>query len=148
MYRLEIKSLEELDFFSEKLAKVLDLEDVISLEGDLGAGKTSLVTYLMKHLDYDGEVTSPSFSLVNIYEGRIRVNHLDLYRLESPEEIQSFEYEDYFYPRSSVTFIEWPSKAEGFLPRGINKFKILVNPDNTRTIEIESKKYEKKLGDN
>jgi tRNA threonylcarbamoyladenosine biosynthesis protein TsaE len=83
---------------------------VIGLSGDLGAGKTQLVKGFARGLGFTGRVSSPTFALVNIYEGgRLTLFHLDLYRLDTPEQILSTGLEDYLQPRG-VTVIEWAER--------------------------------------
>lgn len=83
---------------------------VIALSGDLGAGKTQLVKGLAKGLNVSGRVQSPTFSLVNIYEGgRLPLYHLDLYRLETPTQIVAAGLEPYFEP-DGVAVVEWAER--------------------------------------
>jgi tRNA threonylcarbamoyladenosine biosynthesis protein TsaE len=80
---------------------------VIGLCGDLGAGKTQLVKGLARGLAIDARVHSPTFALVNVYtEGRLPLFHLDLYRLDTPEQITAAGLEEYLHP-DGVTVIEW-----------------------------------------
>ena len=87
---------------------------VIALSGDLGAGKTQLVKGLARGLGVTMRVHSPTFTLVNEYGGgRLRLFHLDLYRLETPEQIHSAGLEEYLQP-DGVSVIEWAERlAEG-----------------------------------
>jgi tRNA threonylcarbamoyladenosine biosynthesis protein TsaE len=89
---------------------------VIALSGDLGAGKTQLVKGLARGLDITSRVHSPSFTLVNVYTGgRLTLYHLDLYRLETPEQILSAGIEEYLKP-DGVTVIEWAERWFGPSP--------------------------------
>lgn len=142
-----IKSLEDLDKFAEILAKNIKIQDVFSLVGDLGAGKTTLVQMLGKYLGVDDYITSPTFSLVNIYEGKFNFYHLDLYRLDSPEEMENLDFESYFYP-DGITFIEWADQARGYLPDDMIEIyirqrdgfrEIEIGADNDRAKELERK---------
>ena len=100
-----INNLEELKKFADKLAPILEDGDVINLKADMGAGKTTLVTAICKNYGiYD--TSSPTFALVNIYEGDRTVYHLDLYRFEDPDEILDIDFETYFYPEGAITFLE------------------------------------------
>lgn len=88
---------------------------VLGLSGDLGAGKTQLVKGLARGLGITARVHSPTFALVNIYEGgRLTLFHLDLYRLDTPEQIASAGLEEYLQPRG-VTVIEWAERWFGAL---------------------------------
>lgn len=138
--KIKIENLKQLEDFAEKLAQKLEKNDVISLIGDLGAGKTTLVQYLAKELGVDDYVTSPTFSIVNIYDGDIEINHLDLYRLENPSELEQIDYETYFYPEG-ISFIEWAIRGQGYLPDGMIEITI-TQKDDYRIIEIDDK-YER-----
>jgi tRNA threonylcarbamoyladenosine biosynthesis protein TsaE len=83
---------------------------VIGLTGDLGAGKTQLAKGVARGLGFEGRVHSPTFTLVNQYEGgRLPLFHVDLYRLETPEQIIAAGLEEYFHP-AGVSVIEWPER--------------------------------------
>jgi tRNA threonylcarbamoyladenosine biosynthesis protein TsaE len=91
---------------------------VIGLSGDLGAGKTQLVQGLARGLGITARVQSPTFALVNAYNGgRLRLFHLDLYRLETPEQVIGAGLEEYFQP-AGVTVIEWAERWFGEKPGG------------------------------
>lgn len=137
-----IKSIQDMKWLADKLIPYLKNGDVFTLNGDLGAGKTTLVSLIANRLNVEETPTSPTFSLVNIYNGDMVINHLDLYRLESPEEIESFEYEEYFYPENSITFIEWPERAQEYLPRDIVKITIKMGEDGTRLVDIDGIDFE------
>jgi tRNA threonylcarbamoyladenosine biosynthesis protein TsaE len=86
---------------------------VIGLSGDLGTGKTQFVKGFARGLGFTGRVSSPTFALVNIYEGgRLTLFHLDLYRLDTPDQIISAGLEEYLQPRG-VTVIEWAERWFG-----------------------------------
>lgn len=123
-------NLEEFKNVCEIIASNIKKGDVISLKGDLGAGKTTMVQNIMNYFNYDKEVTSPTFSLVNIYDGDLLVYHLDLYRLDNPDEILDIDYESYFYPEDEITFIEWAEKAGDFLPEDIIHITIRKDADD------------------
>lgn len=132
-----VNSLTDMKALADRLTENLENGQVYLLRGDLGAGKTTLVKMIADNLNIEESAGSPTFALVNIYNGDVTINHLDLYRLEFPEEIESFEYEDYFYPSESVTFIEWPEKAESYLPRDFIEINIVHAQDGARLIEID-----------
>lgn len=89
--------------------------DVLSLTGELGAGKTCFVKGLAEGLGVKVTVTSPTFALLKTYHGRIDLHHLDLYRLDKTEELLDIGIEDYL-PGDGVTVIEWGEKAASILP--------------------------------
>jgi len=99
--------------------------DIICLSGPLGAGKTVFARGVAEGLGYTGRVTSPTFTIVNVYEGgRLPLYHFDLYRLEGGiADLEGIGYEDYFYA-GGVCLIEWPEMAEGAMPPGALQVEI------------------------
>jgi len=84
--------------------------DLVLLEGPLGAGKTAFVRLVAEALGVSHGVRSPSFTIANIYQGRVTVNHLDLYRLDGEEDEDVFALEEYLTP-DAITLVEWPERA-------------------------------------
>lgn len=113
--------------------------DIFCLVGPLGAGKTVFAQGLAKALGYDGRVTSPTFTLMNTYEGGIMpLYHFDLYRLEGETDLESIGYEDYFYS-NGVSLVEWPERAGDSIPETAIWLKISANLEddmNYREITI------------
>jgi tRNA threonylcarbamoyladenosine biosynthesis protein TsaE len=106
------RSPEETQALGEAWGRAARCGDVVALRGDLGAGKTQWVKGLARGLGFAGRVHSPTFTLVNVYTGgRLALFHLDLYRLETPEQILSAGLEEYLRP-SGVTVIEWAERWE------------------------------------
>ena len=101
----------------EAIGRCLNKGDIIALSGELGSGKTCFTQGLAKGLDVLAgyNVTSPTFTLLNEYPGRIRLYHLDVYRLSGPRDIEEIGYEDYFYG-PGVIVIEWAEKVERLVP--------------------------------
>lgn len=97
---------------------------VITLSGDLGAGKTTLVRGMLRGLGFEGRVKSPSYGLVESYEvGGLEIHHLDLYRLGDPEELDFIGIEDLVRP-DAVLLIEWPERGRGRLPESSTRIRI------------------------
>lgn len=124
MVKIVLRGLKNTEEFGEKLGSLLQGGDILSLNGDLGAGKTTLTKSIGKGLGVEDYITSPTFALINEYEGRFRVYHFDVYRLDDVESLYDLGFEDYFYS-DGVTIVEWGDRIKEFLP------------DNTINIEIE-----------
>ena len=111
--------------------------DIVCLFGQLGAGKTVLVKGIAAGLGVSiAEVISPSFTIARQYEGRLKLSHLDLYRLDR-ESILEMGYEDYLYG-DSVALIEWADRLEGYLPDKYLKVEIKILSEKVRQIDITS----------
>lgn len=117
MMQIKINGLEETKDFGIKLGKLLNSGDILCLNGDLGAGKTTLTKSIGLGLGVTDYITSPTFALINEYEGRIPVYHFDVYRLANVEELYDLGFDDYFYGKG-VCIIEWADKIEKLLPKG------------------------------
>lgn len=139
---LLIKNREEIIKLGEKIGKLAFPNMVITMEGDLGAGKTTMTKGIAKGLGVEGIVNSPTFTIMKIYEGRLTLYHLDVYRIENPE--TDFELEEYF-EYGGVSVIEWANQIKPLLPDEYLKIEILDIGDNQRTLTLESnsEKYEK-----
>jgi len=120
-----------------KIADAFPQGGLIFLHGDLGTGKTTLVRGLLRHLGFKGTVKSPTYALVEPYHIASRdIYHFDLYRLADPEELEYMGGRDYL-SSDALCLIEWPEKAQGFLPtENLNLF--IQHDDTCRDIRIES----------
>ncbi len=98
------------------IGKLLQSGDVVALVGDLGSGKTCLVRGICNGLNCVDDISSPTFTIINEYQGKYPVFHFDFYRIESDQEIFDLGYEEYFYD-SGVCLVEWADRALAFLPR-------------------------------
>ncbi|WP_026105211.1 tRNA (adenosine(37)-N6)-threonylcarbamoyltransferase complex ATPase subunit type 1 TsaE [Halalkalibacterium ligniniphilum] len=127
------QSPEETIAFAEKLAAWVVPGDVITLEGDLGAGKTSFTKGLAKGLGVKRVVKSPTFTIIKEYQGRLPLYHMDVYRLADSEEDLGFE--EYFEGQG-ITVVEWASLIEPLLPEERLAIEIRHAGENSRTIRL------------
>lgn len=111
-----LNGLEETKEFGIKLGNVLKGGDIVCLNGELGAGKTTLTKSIGLGLGVTDYITSPTFTLINEYKGRVWVYHFDVYRLENVDELYDLGFDEYFYS-NGVSIIEWADKIEKLLPR-------------------------------
>ena len=109
---------QELVAWGEKLGASLRAPTVVTLRGDLGAGKTTLTKAICRGYGVSDDVTSPTFALVHEYGGaRSPVHHVDLYRLEGPRDLQNIGWDD-LIRAGGVLLVEWPERAEHLVPPG------------------------------
>lgn len=120
-----------------RLASLLNPGDVLALTGELGTGKTRWVQGVCRGLDVADPVNSPTFTLVNEYDGRYPVYHIDLYRLDQSSEVLSFGLEDYLYG-TGITLIEWAERAGDFLPVDYLAVELHHLEDTKRRIVLTS----------
>ena len=112
---LSLDTEEDTHQFGALLGKNLNAPLVCYLRGDLGVGKTRLVRAVIQSLGYDGNVKSPTYTLVEPYHLQgVNIYHFDLYRISDPEELDFLGIRDYF-DHQSISFIEWPDKGKGWL---------------------------------
>ena len=137
MRRIEIDSLSDLPRVAEAVVEALDGRTVVLLRGGMGAGKTTLVSRIAALLGAEDAVTSPTFALVNQYEGRVhRIYHFDFYRIDRIEEVFDLGYEEYFYS-GDLCFVEWPENIEPLIPDDAMEVRITAGDGEERIFEIE-----------
>ena len=131
-------NVQETEAAGEALAARLEAGSVIAYAGDLGAGKTAFTRGLARGLGCRGRVTSPTFTIVNEYEGNSPLFHFDLYRLGGEDELFDIGWEDYLV-RGGVCAVEWSERAAGVLPPETVTVTIARHPENEdwREITIE-----------
>jgi len=120
---------------AQKLAPLLRAGDVVALSGGLGAGKTSLVRYLLQALGHDGEVPSPSFAIVQPYDDLMPpVLHADLFRIDEPGELAELGLDSL---DDAALLVEWPERAgEGIWPEAL-RLTLNVLADERRSLTAE-----------
>jgi tRNA threonylcarbamoyladenosine biosynthesis protein TsaE len=131
-----IYSLNEIDTVSEQIINHIK-NKVVLFDAEMGAGKTTLIKAILKHLGVNDATSSPTFSIVNEYrlENNSPLYHFDLYRLNSEEEAYDFGIEEYLYA-DAWCFIEWPEKAPNLLPKDHNKILINILPNGKRKLTL------------
>ena len=106
----------ELENVGSLLARSLSFGDIVFLEGDVGAGKTTISRGILRGFGYRGIATSPTYILLELYElGTYRVAHLDLYRITAAQDLEGIGFRDYL-DGQTICLIEWPENGAGFLP--------------------------------
>jgi len=119
----------------EKLGRSLARGAVVALYGGLGAGKTAFARGLAAGLGIDEAVSSPTFTIVNEYPGKIPLFHFDMYRLESESELFDIGWDDYL-ERGGVCAVEWSEKVPGAFPHDVITVNIEIISDDKRRIEM------------
>ncbi|MBE7025527.1 MAG: tRNA (adenosine(37)-N6)-threonylcarbamoyltransferase complex ATPase subunit type 1 TsaE [Ruminococcaceae bacterium] len=104
------KSVEETEKFGEALAAKYAAPHVFCLTGDLGAGKTALTRGVARGYGFSGRVSSPTFTIMHMYEGGDTVHHFDLYRIEDEEELDAIGFDSFL--REGISVIEWPDSFQ------------------------------------
>lgn len=146
--RIVSESPEFTDKLASALAQLLLPGDFISLHGELGAGKTRFAGGIAKGLGVDPSVpvTSPTYTLLNIYDGRVPLYHFDLYRLSGDDDIVDLGFSEYFFG-NGVCLVEWPERMKDELPSGRLEISLTYIDENCREIELlsTSSRYERLL---
>lgn len=137
MKTITISTLQELDDAASRFLDMAGTHRIMAFSGELGAGKTTFIQALCRRLGVTSDVNSPTFSLVNEYftSGGDSIFHIDLYRIESLDELYDLGYEEYFYS-GSLCLIEWPEKAERLIPEEALWVRIITVENETRYIQF------------
>ena len=129
--------------FARKFSKVLKVGDVVLLHGKIGAGKTTFIRYLINSLEKKnkvklGEITSPTFSILNEYEIKnITIRHYDLFRIKDSSEIKNIGIYENIH--DFITFIEWPNKIEKKIKKKYNLYFKYNSKLNMRSLEVSKR---------
>ena len=131
-----IFSLNDIGIAAKKIAAATSENKVVALQGEMGAGKTTLVHSICEALGVTGNISSPTFSIINQYktDKDESIYHIDLYRLKDEEEAIQAGVEDCLLS-GDICFVEWPDRAAGIFPEDTLQLKISVEKDNNRKIE-------------
>ncbi len=129
-------SPKDTEAFAEDIAKKLSGGEVIAFSGNLGMGKTCFVRGLARGLGFTGDVTSPTFAIINEYlGGRLPLYHFDMYRVSGWDDLYSTGYFEYC-ESGGVCAIEWSENIEAALPDNVIRVEIRATGDNTREISV------------
>ncbi|MCP8971380.1 tRNA (adenosine(37)-N6)-threonylcarbamoyltransferase complex ATPase subunit type 1 TsaE [Ectobacillus ponti] len=134
VFETHTSSPEETIQIAELLGKLVQEQDVLLLEGDLGAGKTTFTKGLAKGLGVKRVVNSPTFNIIKEYKGRIPLYHMDVYRLEESDEDLGFD--EYFYG-NGVTVVEWAHLIQDYLPEQVLKISLFHEGDGNRKMVLQ-----------
>lgn len=122
---------------AKKLAKKCKIGDIVLLYGDLGAGKTVFSKGFTSAFS-KANVTSPTFTIINVYPGKIPVYHFDLYRIKNSSELNDVGAEEYLYG-DGISLVEWPERARELFGKDVISVTITKLGDSEREIKIEGK---------
>ena len=150
MHSIELSTLQRTESLGTVLGKIAEPGDIITLAGTLGAGKTALAQFIGRGLGIDPRIyiTSPTFSLLHEYQGRIPFYHMDLYRLGSEEEIESLGFSEYFYGHG-LTVIEWSERLGSLMPAERLHIELVISGETSRTAHLNAhgELWQKKVAD-
>ncbi|MDO5376642.1 tRNA (adenosine(37)-N6)-threonylcarbamoyltransferase complex ATPase subunit type 1 TsaE [Staphylococcus rostri] len=132
----KIQNITDMEVFAQQLATHLEAGDVLLLDGDLGAGKTTFSQFLGRALGVTRTINSPTFNIIKSYKGaELNFHHMDCYRLEDSEEDLGF---DEYFNDEAVTVIEWSQFIAEYLPDTFLKITINVMSETERALELEA----------
>ncbi len=147
MKRIFLEDENKTKELGEKLGKLVYVGSVICLVGDLGAGKTTFTQSFAKSLGVDDYITSPTFTIVNEYQGRLPLYHFDVYRIGCSEEMYDIGYDEYINS-DGVCIIEWANLIEDILPDEYLKIDMKYKEMGREvTFEPVGEKYDKMIAE-
>jgi tRNA threonylcarbamoyladenosine biosynthesis protein TsaE len=139
MTRMVMRSASEACSYAigRKIAQLLEPGDVLALRGELGAGKTFLARAIAHGLGVPASVpiTSPTFTFINEYDGRLHLAHIDLYRLTGPDDLETLAWQEAMYGKGAAV-IEWPERMGGLIPEDRWDLEIEITGDESRTFTL------------
>lgn len=139
MYIFQSRSESETIETAMKIGKLLKKGDIVTLNGDLGAGKTAFVKGIAEYFGCTDSVTSPTFTLVNEYDGDMKIYHFDVYRLENPS-LDECDWMDEYLFGDGICLIEWAENIKNIIPKNYVEINIIKKPemgDDYREITFE-----------
>lgn len=135
--RFIIENKDKTEKFGEFLGSVLKAGDVVCLNGDLGAGKTTLTKSIGKGMGIEDYITSPTFTIINEYYGSTDLYHFDTYRLDDSADVLYLGFDEYFYG-NGVCIVEWADKIRDALPEEYLELNIKKIDDEKREVELKA----------
>lgn len=132
---IEINSLDELDKVAQAVVDSLEGRTVVAFDAPMGAGKTTLIGRIARYLGSEDDTTSPTFAIVNQYEGERTIFHFDMYRIDRIEEALDFGTEEYL-SSGELCLVEWPEKIEALLSDDTMVVKIEILSESARRFII------------
>ena len=130
---IRIENLDNIRAAAREFIQHMGEARVFAFYGKMGAGKTTFVKAICEELGVEDVITSPTFAIINEYEGEETIYHFDFYRIKKLEEVYDMGYEDYFYS-GALCFIEWPELIEEILPDDAVRVNITEQPDGSRLV--------------
>lgn len=136
--KLTVNNLKDTEQIGKIISRCLEKGTVLCLDGDLGVGKTALTQFIAKNFGVEEYITSPTFTIIKEYEGRLPFYHMDVYRIDSEDDMYDLGYDEYIYSEG-VTIIEWSHKIKGILPDERIDIVIKRLSDSSRLMTIVGK---------
>lgn len=134
--KLTVNNLKDTEKVGRIIARCLEAGTVLCLDGDLGVGKTAITQFIAREFGVEDYITSPTFTIIKEYEGRLPFYHMDVYRIDSEDDMYDLGYEEYIYS-GGVTIIEWSNKIESILPDERINIEIQRLNDTSRIMIID-----------
>jgi tRNA threonylcarbamoyladenosine biosynthesis protein TsaE len=132
---IRIENLDNIRAAAREFIQNMGDAHVFAFYGKMGAGKTTFVKAICEELGVEDVITSPTFAIINEYEGDETIYHFDFYRIKKLEEVYDMGYEDYFYS-GALCFIEWPELIEEILPDDAVRVSITEQQDGSRLVKF------------
>ena len=132
---IRIENLDNIRAAAREFIQNMGEAHVFAFYGKMGAGKTTFVKAICEELGVEDVITSPTFAIINEYEGDETIYHFDFYRIKKLEEVYDMGYEDYFYS-GALCFIEWPELIEEILPDDAVRVSITEQQDGSRLVKF------------
>lgn len=131
-----LKTLKDTEDVANELAKKLVSPVIIAFTGDLGAGKTTFIKYLCKALGYDGAVTSPTFAIMNQYDGVMPIYHYDMYRISGADALDEIGFYD--FADSGISLVEWSENVADGLEGDVINIDMSYHEDGRKIVISEN----------